>query len=97
VETHREKTKRTSKEALDIWNKAGLRETRDTGLGRKSTKSRRVEEGIGRRRWQKLLKSCDANEEEEYVITNIYSCKYTFRIQYVLFHKYIFKMDEILN
>jgi len=43
VETHREETKRTSKEAMDIWDKEGLRETRDTKLRRKSTKSRRVE------------------------------------------------------
>jgi len=28
-------------------NKAGLRETRDTGLGRKSTKSRGVEGDVG--------------------------------------------------
>jgi len=46
VETHREETKRTSKEAMDRWNKAGLRETKDTILRRKSTISRRVEGGV---------------------------------------------------
>lgn len=33
-----------SKEAMDRW-KTGLGETRDNGSGRKSTDSRRVEEG----------------------------------------------------
>jgi len=47
LETRREETKRTSKEVMDRWNKTGLRETRDTKLGRKSTKSRRVERDIG--------------------------------------------------
>lgn len=32
---------------MDRWNTAGLGETRDTGLGRKSAKSRRVEGGVG--------------------------------------------------
>jgi len=47
VKTNREETKRTSKEATDRWNKAGLGEIRDTKLGRKSTQSRRVEEFVG--------------------------------------------------
>jgi len=47
LETRREETKRTSKEVMDRWNKTGLRETRDTKLGRKSTKSKRVEGGVG--------------------------------------------------
>jgi hypothetical protein len=46
VKPHREETKKTSKETIDRWNKAGLRETRDIKLGRKSTKSGR-ERGIG--------------------------------------------------
>jgi hypothetical protein len=38
---------RTSKEAMDRWNKSGLRKTRDTKLGRKSTKSRIMERTVG--------------------------------------------------
>jgi len=32
---------------MDRWNKSGLRETRDTKLGSKSTKSIKVEGGVG--------------------------------------------------
>jgi len=46
VETRRKETKRMSKEAMDRWNKAGPRETRDIKLRRKSTKSRRVEKSV---------------------------------------------------
>jgi hypothetical protein len=31
---------------MDIWNKAGLRKTRYTGLGKKSIKLRKVEGGV---------------------------------------------------
>lgn len=44
METHWEETEGMSKEAMDRW-KTGLGETRDNGSGRKSTDSRRVEEG----------------------------------------------------
>jgi hypothetical protein len=40
-----------------------LRKTRDTKLGRKSTKLRKVERSVGGDK--RILKSCDANEEEE--------------------------------
>lgn len=33
---------RTSKEAMDRWNKSGIEEIKDTKLARKSTLSRRV-------------------------------------------------------
>jgi hypothetical protein len=46
VEPHREETNRTSKEAISRWNKAGLRETRDIKLGRKSAKSGIVKESV---------------------------------------------------
>lgn len=48
METHGEDTKKTSKKAMDRWNKAGLTEIRYTQLGRESIKSRRVEAaGVG--------------------------------------------------
>jgi hypothetical protein len=47
METHGEETKRTSKEAMDRWYKAGFREIRDIKLGRKGTKSGRVEGVVG--------------------------------------------------
>jgi hypothetical protein len=47
METHRKKTKRTSKEAMERWSKAGFRETRDTKLRRKNTKSRGLEGSVG--------------------------------------------------
>ncbi|VVC34521.1 Hypothetical protein CINCED_3A025521 [Cinara cedri] len=47
METHREETERTSKEAMDRWYTTGLREIRDIKLGRQGTKSRRVEGGVG--------------------------------------------------
>ena len=47
METHGEETKRTSKEAIDRWYKAGFREIRDIKSGRKGTKSGRVEGVVG--------------------------------------------------
>jgi hypothetical protein len=47
MEIHGEETKRTAKEAMDRWYKAGFRETRDIKLGRKGTKSVRVERVVG--------------------------------------------------
>lgn len=86
-ETHRKETKRMSKEAMNRWNKARLWETKNTGLERKSTKSRRVEGGVGG--WQKCLKSCDADDDDDLVKNflkqttfvksgELYSIKYVF-------------------
>jgi len=47
METHGEETKRTSKEAMDRWYKAGFREIRDIKLERKGTQSGRVEGVVG--------------------------------------------------
>jgi hypothetical protein len=50
METHRKKVKRTSKEAMDRWSKAGIRETKGTKLGekiQKKNKSRGVEGDVG--------------------------------------------------
>jgi hypothetical protein len=60
VKPHTEETKKTSKEAMDRWIKAGFREIRDMKLGRKSTKSGRVEGG----QWRKKLWSCDASDRD---------------------------------
>lgn len=45
------------KEAIDKWNNAGPRETRDTKLGRLSTKSRKVERGVsgGKKSWRVMM------------------------------------------
>jgi len=60
MEIHREEIKRTSKEAMDKWNKAGFSK-RNWGyqIGKKKYKI----EKSGRRWRQKLLKSCDAKGE----------------------------------
>jgi hypothetical protein len=47
MKTHGEETKRTAKEAMNRWHKVGFRETRDIKLGRKGTKSGRVEGVVG--------------------------------------------------
>lgn len=47
MKAYMEETNRMSNEEINRWNKAGLREIRDTKLEEESTKLRRVEGGVG--------------------------------------------------
>jgi len=63
VKTNREETKRTSKEAMDRWNKAG--ETWRNWGYKIGKKEYTIEESGRFRRRQKLLKSCDAMKKKK--------------------------------